>query len=202
MTQRQQGPGLDPAAGMTLVELLVVLVIVALVGVVLMSGFERVLDIRLRLAAFLDGTEAPTLIADWFRGSVKAMVADSDTGRDRFSGRPRVLAALSLAPLNGAAGVPTRVTWEIVYETGAGRTYLRYHNENDEPMTIASWPGNYGGFRYCGADLKCSDTWPVDRKSTQLPALIRLDAIKGDAKWPILAAPESDLGVPLAISDQ
>ena len=59
--------GTGAAAGFTLVELLVVLMIVALISGVLLSGFERVLDIRLRLAAFLDGVEAPTLVADWFR---------------------------------------------------------------------------------------------------------------------------------------
>jgi hypothetical protein len=195
MRQYRQRCGLGRAPGFTVVELLVVLVIVALIGVVLMTGLERILDIRLRLAAFLDGTDAPTLVADWFRGSVKAMVADAETGRDRFSGTPRSLAGLSLAPLNGTAGVPTRVTWEVDYEAAAGRTYLRYRNEDAAPMTIASWPGDYGGFRYCGADLKCYGTWPADKNSTQLPALVRLDAIKGDAKSPILAAPASDLGV-------
>jgi hypothetical protein len=202
MTERPQRSGEGSAAAFTVVELLVVLVIVSLVGAILMTGFERVLDIRLRLAAFLDGTDAPMLVAGWFRDSVKAMIADADTGTDRFVGEPRSLAALSLAPLNGLAGVPTRVSWEIVYEAAAGRTYLRYRNDDGEPMTIASWPGDYGDFRYCATDFKCSDTWPVDKKSTQLPALIRLDAVKGDAQWPILAAPENDLGVQPALPGQ
>jgi general secretion pathway protein J len=191
---QRNGPALVAEAGLSLIELLVVLVIVALISTVLTTGLERALDIRLRLAAFLDGTDAPTLVADWFRDSVRAMIADADTGRDQFTGKPRIMAALSLAPLNGTAGVPTQVTWEIDYDNAAGRTYLRYRNGGGEPMALASWPGDYGGFRYCGGDLKCHDIWPVDQRSPQLPALVRLDAVKGQTNWPILAAPASDPG--------
>jgi prepilin-type N-terminal cleavage/methylation domain-containing protein len=181
-------------AGLSLIELLVVLVVVALIATVLTTGLERVLDIRLRLAAFLDGTDAPTLVADWFRDTVRGIIADADTGRDQFTGKPRIMAALSLAPLNGTTGVPTRITWNLDYDNAAGRTYLRYRNGEGEPMAVASWPGDYGGFRYCGGDLKCHDTWPADQKSPQLPALVRLDAVKGETKWAILAAPASDPG--------
>src|SRR5438067_13335496 len=86
------------AAGFTLVELLVVLVIAALISGVLLSGFERVLDIRLRLAAFLDGVDAPTLVADWFRASVGGLLPDAKTGHDRFAGNIRRMTGLSLAP--------------------------------------------------------------------------------------------------------
>lgn len=181
-----------PEGGFTLTELLVVLVIVALVSGVLLSGFERVLDIRLRLAAFLDGVEAPVLVADWFRSSVAGLLADPAAGKDRFAGFPRRLSGLSIAPINGSAGVPTPIAWEVAYEPGAGRSYLRYRNDNDREMTIASWPGDYGGLRYCGADRTCHDSWPLSKESPELPALIRLDAIKGTEPWPILAAPQAD----------
>ncbi len=90
------GPnGRAKAAGFTLVELLVVLVVAALISGVLLSGFERVLDIRLRLAAFLDGVDAPTLVADWFRASVGGLVPDAHTGRNRFAGNVRHMTGLS-----------------------------------------------------------------------------------------------------------
>lgn len=184
--------GKPRSGGFTLVELLVVLVIIGLIGGVLLTGFERVLDIRLRLTSFLDGVEAPVLIGDWFRASVGGLVADAADGPDRFTGRPRLMSGLSLAPLNGAAGVPTRITWEIVFHDQTGRSSLLYRNGGDQPMTIASWPGDSGGLHYCGPDLRCHEIWPPDKRAAQLPLLVRLDAVKGSDEWPILAAPQSD----------
>jgi prepilin-type N-terminal cleavage/methylation domain-containing protein len=182
--------------GFTLVELLVVLVIVALISGVLLSAFERVLDIRVRLATFLDGVEAPVLVVDWFRSSVGGLLADSAEGRDRFSGNTRGMRGLSLAPLNAAAGVPMPIAWTVTFETATGRSYLRYSNGEQPAMTIASWPGEYGGLHYCGADLVCYDSWPLDKDAAQLPALIRLDMIKGTELWPVLAAPQGNRAAP------
>lgn len=178
--------------GFTLVELLVVLVVVALISGVLLSAFERVLDIRVRIAAFLDGVDAPTLVADWFRSSVGGLVPDAKTGHVRFAGSARRMTGLSLAPLNATAGVPTPIAWEVAFDPDARRSYLRYRNGEAGEMTIASWPGDIGGLRYCGSDLVCHDSWPLDDQSTQLPALVLLDAVKGSAPWEILAAPQSD----------
>jgi prepilin-type N-terminal cleavage/methylation domain-containing protein len=186
--------------GFTLVELLVVLVIVALISGVLLSAFERVLDIRVRLAAFLDGVEAPVLVADWFRSSVGGLLADSVEGRDRFSGGAHGMRGLSLAPLDAAAGVPIRITWTVTFEAAAGRSYLRYSKGDEPAMTIASWPGDYGGLRYCGANLVCHDSWPPDKNAAQLPALIRLDLIKGTEPWPVLAAPQGNPDTPQTAS--
>ena len=184
--------------GFTLLELLVVLVIIGIVSGVLLTAFERVLDIRLRLAAFLDGVEAPTLVADWFRSSIGGLVPDAPAGTGRFAGGPHKLTGLSLAPLNGTAGVPTRVAWEIGFDVDAERSYLRYRNGDDEAMTIASWPGAAGGLRYCGPDFACHETWPPDERAVaQLPMLVRLDAVKGAEPWPILAAPQGEHAPPL-----
>jgi prepilin-type N-terminal cleavage/methylation domain-containing protein len=189
------------SAGFTIIELLTVLVLIGLVSFVLMTGFERVLDIRLRLTAFLDGVEAPILVADWFRATIGGLVADAANGPDRFVGRPRQLTGLSLAPVNGTAGVPTRITWEVVFDDNTGRSALRYRNGEDPPLTIASWPGNMGGLRYCGPDLVCHEVWPPDPKATQLPLLLELDAVYGGDPWPILATPRADRTPLLTSSD-
>lgn len=181
-------------AGFTVLELLTVLVLISLLSLVLMTGFERVIDIRSRLTTFIDETEAPVLVADWFRATISGLVADRADGNDRFVGGPRQLVGLSLAPLDGTAGVPTRITWEIVFNDQTGRSSLRYRNGAEPDMIIASWPGNTGDLRYCDADLRCRDTWPADPRATQLPFLVELVMVKGNEPWPILSAPISDHG--------
>jgi hypothetical protein len=173
-----------------------VLVLFGLLSFVLLTGFERVLDIRLRLTTFLDGVEAPVLVADWFRSTIGGLVATAPNGPDSFVGGPRQMTGLSLAPLNGTAGVPTHITWGVIFDDQTGRSVLNYRNGEGQAMTIASWPGDSGGLRYCDPDLVCRDTWLADpRAKQQLPLLVELDAVKGTEPWPILAAPLSDRAV-------
>jgi prepilin-type N-terminal cleavage/methylation domain-containing protein len=186
-----EGQG-STSAGFTIVEMLVVLIIVALISGLLLFSFQRVLDLRVRLAAFLEGTDVPTLIAGWFRASVEGLLPDVADGPDRFVGAARRFTGLSVAPLEGMPGVPTRITWELVFDDAARRTYLRYRSGDAAPLTVASWPGDLGGLLYCRADLTCGDRWPpATGKAAQLPALIRLDAVRGSRFWPLLAAPQA-----------
>lgn len=180
------------AAGFTIIEVLVVLVIVAAISSILLFSFQRVLDIRIRLAAFLEGTDVPTLIAGWFRGSVEGLLPDKQGGADQFTGDARSFTGLSVSPIDGMAGVPTRISWELDFDPAAARTYLRYRSSDRTPLTVASWPGDLGGLSYCGADFACSARWPpTGEGTTQLPAVIRLDAVKGTRFWPILATPQA-----------
>ena len=178
--------------GFTLIEMLVVLVLVGLITGILFSAFERVLDIRLRLAAFLEGVDVPTLVAGWYRDSVEGMIPDVVGGAYQFAGGPRQMTGLSLMPVEGVAGVPTRISWELDYQEDERRTYLRYQAENQGWQAIASWPGDLGGFYYCAPDLSCYRNWPPAAGTAALPALIRLDTVRGTQFWPILAAPQAD----------
>jgi prepilin-type N-terminal cleavage/methylation domain-containing protein len=177
--------------GFTLIEILVVMVIVGLISAILFTAFERVLDIRVRLAAFLEGTDVPTLVAQWFRGSVEGLVPDVANGADRFAGGPQGFTGLSLAPLDAAPGIPMRIAWVLQYDADSARTYLRYRTGDAAPVTVASWPGKLGDMAYCGPDLQCANAWPPAADAAQLPALIRLEAVRGTEFWPILAAPRS-----------
>jgi prepilin-type N-terminal cleavage/methylation domain-containing protein len=188
--------GRPAASGFTLIETLVVLIILSMIGAILFSSYQRILDIRIRLAAFLDGTDAPTLVAGWFRSSVERLLPDQKDGADVFAGTPRRLVGLSVAPIDGTPGVPTRIAWELVFDAASARTALTYREATAAPLTIASWPGDRGGLRYCGPRLACSDSWPPPNETgnetaSQLPAVIILEAVRGTQDWPVAAAPQS-----------
>jgi len=180
------------AGGFTLIEMLVVLVIVALISGILLASFERITDIRVRLAAFLDGTDAPTLIASWFRDSVSGLLPDRKDGHDVFSGDAKRLSGLTVAALDGTPGVPVSMSWALTFDPGSRRTSLVYTNAAGHDLTVASWPGDRGELQYCDRLMKCGDRWPLDNEpAAQLPALVVRDAIRGDESWPIAAAPQA-----------
>jgi general secretion pathway protein J len=188
--------GRSAASGFTLIEMLVVLIIVGMVSAIIFSSYQRVLDIRMRLVAFLDGTDAPTLVAGWFRGSVEGLLPDQKDGADVFAGTPRRFVGLSTAPIDGTPGVPTRIAWELVFDAASARTALTYRDATAAPLTLASWAGDRGGLRYCGPALACTDSWPPPNETggetvSQLPALIILEAVRGIDDWPVAAAPQS-----------
>src|SRR5271155_4319690 len=93
------------SAGFTLMEILVVLVIASLVSGMLIVAFQQIMGLRLRLAAFLDGTDTPTLVAEWFRSSVDGLIIDPAEGAQPFAGDSHSLSGRTLAPLDGKAGV-------------------------------------------------------------------------------------------------
>ena len=181
----------SPAGGFTLIEMLVVLVLVTLIGGIMMSALSQVFDLKQRLAVFLDGSETPGLVAGWFRDTTAGLLPDGATGADRFAGERRRFDGLSTMPLSGPPGVPTHIRWELVYDTAAGRSALTYAADGRPPLTVASWAGDVGEFRYCDGVRSCGSAWPpaAGGGSPQLPALIRLEARRGDAPWTILAAP-------------
>jgi prepilin-type N-terminal cleavage/methylation domain-containing protein len=179
--------------GFTLVEVVVALVILVLIGGIVMSSFNAILSVRTRLGAYLEASEAPTLVAGWFRDSVGGLIAQPGKGDDRFTAQRRRLSGLSVAPIAGHAGVPTTVTWSLSFDEAAGRTYLHYAAGDDPPMAVASWPGDRGRFAYCDAELACGDTWPPPgaANASQLPIVVQLVAVRGRRPWPILAAPRA-----------
>ena len=77
----------------------------------------------------------------------------------------------------------------MAYDADSARTNLRYRTGEAAPVAVASWPGKLGDMAYCDAELNCTAVWPPPRGGSELPALIRLQAVRGTEFWPILAAP-------------
>src|SRR5437762_9685573 len=95
----------DPEqTGFTLVEVLVTLVLLSMVAAVVFGSLAQVLDARARLRPYLDRSEETVLTASWFRQTVQALIADYDTGKNRFIATSTEFSGLTASPLIGPPG--------------------------------------------------------------------------------------------------
>lgn len=188
--------------GFTLVEMLVTLVIVAMVAGVVFGGLQQVFNARARLRPYLDNSEQTALIAEWFRKTLQALIADYNDGQHPFAGSMRELSGLTGSPLLGSPGTPTSVKWEIKRNEEQDITVLEY-KESNKTLRIMTWSGQGGAFAYYTDDGKWSADWPppdtAQGKSVpQLPRLIRLSGMAGGSPLTVVAAPRASRVAPQA----
>jgi prepilin-type N-terminal cleavage/methylation domain-containing protein len=177
------------AAGFTLLEMLVVLVLTGMVTGLLMSSLRQVLDLQSRFGIEVFNNQQGAMQATWFRDTVNATVPDQDDGAHRFRGERRSVAGLTLAPLDAADGALLPFTWRLRFEPRRGETVLQYGDRDDAPA-IMSWPGDSGRFQFVDGEGRLHDTWPPFLGQwPQLPAAVRLDTGEGDTARVIVAAP-------------
>jgi prepilin-type N-terminal cleavage/methylation domain-containing protein len=189
-------------SGFTLVEVLVTLVIVAMVAAVAFSSLGQVFEARTRLRPYLDESEQTTLVADWFRKTVQALIGDYEDGPHRFAGSATEISGLTGSPLMGPPGTPTSFRWLVKYDAARDVTVLEYQEQSAQALQIFSWAGRAGAFAYYAEDRKWHLGWPPGdtdqgKLIPQLPQLIRLSGMAGGLLPNIVAAPRASLLSPL-----
>ena len=187
----------DPEqTGFTLVEVLVTLVLLSMVVAIVFGSLGQVLDARARLRPYLDRSEQTALVASWLRQTVQALVADYDTGKNRFTASANAFSGLTASPLLGPAGTPTAFTWALIYDPASDRTFLRYKEKPSDAVEIARWSGKDAVFSFYGQDQEWHDVWPPTDAGTsttamQLPQLVRLGGLPSELFPTIVAAPRA-----------
>ncbi|MEM7017377.1 MAG: hypothetical protein AAF512_08575 [Pseudomonadota bacterium] len=168
--------------GLTLLEMLVVLVLTSLLSLLLFQGLGYALTLRTRFVDQLDNLRQGAIQAHWFRSSTAGLIADyEDTPNNHvFKGDEKSFNGLTLVPLDEYAGVPTLFKWEL--ETRQDMQVLRYHRSNAEVWDIAQWQlrDAESSFRYLGHDGKWHDEWPPRQglEPPQLPKAIMLSGYR------------------------
>ena len=84
--------------GFTLVEVLITLVLLSMVAAIVFGSLGQVLEARARLRPYLDQSEETALVASWFRQTVQALIADYDTGKNRFAASANTFSGLTASP--------------------------------------------------------------------------------------------------------
>ena len=166
----------SPPRGMTLLELLVVLALVALLGTLIAQGLGLFLtryDTVQRVAR--DAGQAG-LQQHWFASSVEGMVPYRQLDR-QFTGDAATFAGITTQPLAAESGMPVRARWTI--EDDGVASHVLYQEDaaptNDGALrwTVLSTPDAVA-FQYAGQDGAWLDAWPAREAGERIPRMVRL----------------------------
>ena len=158
--------------GLSLVEMMVVLVIVAIVTGLLVEGLGNAMLLFERVNTRQIDRFGEAIEIAWWRESVEA-AAPNRWRRSDFRGTDRSLQLETYQPLIGPAGIPTPVIWTIE----GGR--LRYRErlasgQLSESIGIDIGPG--AAFRFMDREGVWFDRWPRHDGDEEIPSRVLVEA--------------------------
>ena len=174
------------AAGFTLFEMIVVLVISSLMAAVLMQGFGAVLSTRLSVSNAIDDLQETVLVQNILVDPLRGVIPDHSEGANEFRGQPRTLSGQTLRPLLSALGAPTPFKMTLDYDQSRDATILVYEESGRPKVEIGRWSGNSPTFKYRDSVGSWEENWPTETSRSQTPWLIYLDV--GPTLIPLVAA--------------
>ena len=173
-------PGRGHTRGLTLLEMLVVLVLVSLLGTLLLQGigfFTGKYQVVQRARADLSLAE---LQHHWFVTSVRGLTPYGVEAR-RFVGNARAFQGITLAPLWAEPGMPVTARWTIDHEEGST---LLYTENGGRPWTVLPENDERLIFDYADAAHRWHDRWPVEAAAGEwTPTFVRLRAEDRGSVW-------------------
>ncbi len=183
-------PPRSSSNGLTLLEMLVVLIITSLVAALLMQGFASILDMRGRLLAHLEYQDRIVHSNRWFRQSVRGLVAElPDHAHRVFHGTSENFRGTSVAGPDQRSGITQLIEWRIEKEeSGAALIYL---GEFGHRFTALKLEEGKASFFYLDAEGTWHSAWPPQQlraATPQLPRAVRLQARYGNEVLLWLAA--------------
>lgn len=182
--------GRHAAAGFTLLEAIVTLVVVSLLVAVLMQALSHALNLRTRLLRVQAEARTDFLQEAWFRDAVGGAQADFDNALGAMDGSAESLSYATPVPL--VAQGMSRARWWLAGRSGEAS--LRYADSAVEDLVIVQGPLRDASFAYLSRDGEWHDTWRPDADDPErLPRLVRFEATtpRGRLYWlvPLLADP-------------
>jgi type II secretory pathway pseudopilin PulG len=180
-------------AGITLIEMLVVLLIVGMTTTLLFQMLSQTFRMQRYAGIQITDSRQGAMEADWFRQVVNGLQPDYTGAKDVFKGGARKLSGLSNNPLTTNYGAPVAVALELAYDRDNDLTRLYYGHEKDGTLLIF-WPHDVGRFLYVDATGEIHDAWPPPTGLwPQLPQAIRLEFTQEQGPQVIVAAPRGPI---------
>ena len=160
--------------GLTLMEMLVVLVLTSLIATLLLQGTTFLYGSHERVNYHLKLMQKEILPDSWFRASVAKLVAslDEDAG---FSGNANGFKGYSYASVTEHEGKLVQVEWRL-NETAQGVELWLAQSGHENLLTQQWADAQSARFSYMNHDGQYSSVWPTtDQEKVLLPLAIRLE---------------------------
>jgi len=158
--------------GISLLEVLVVIVLTGLISTMLLQGITFSLAAFEKNRNFQRAYQKDILAHRWLRDSVENMMASHDS---EFSlvGTNKMLKGYSLAPIFREAGELVKAKWFL--DENGGAQELWYEEGNRNAMLIATWQAESARFSYGDFSGNEHDGWPaIKDEQGQIPVRIKL----------------------------
>jgi prepilin-type N-terminal cleavage/methylation domain-containing protein len=171
------------AAGYTLLEVLITLVIIGLISGLLFAGLGGAARQSLALADKAGRLERAALTSDWWRVGVDSILPAGKGDPVTLSGTPTSLTANMAQTLHARPGSPRLVTWSIV-KIGNGATL--HYSGDDTQWDLARTQNKDARFAYLTEAGEWKSSWAEPNPPRLIALLDFFDA-------PILATPRSKI---------
>ena len=167
--------------GLTLIEMLVVLVLVSLLGTLLIQGAGFFLGKYATVQRVHREASLAELRQHWFVSTLQAMVPSKVEAR-RFAGDASSFEGVTLQALAGEPGQPLRVRWSI--DAGGESPAVVYAEEDAAPWTVLRADDEALAFQYADSTRQWHERWPVTGDTLErIPRMVRLVSGSGRTLW-------------------
>ena len=174
-------PPFRAARGLTLIEMLVVLVLVSLLGTLLIQGAGFFLGKYATVQRVHREASLAELRRHWFVSTLQAMVPSKLDAR-RFAGDAAFFEGVTLQALAVEPGRPVRVRWSIGGDGDSGAVV--YTEEDAAPWTVLRADDEALAFEYADSARQWHARWPVaDDALERIPRMVRLVSAEGRTLW-------------------
>ena len=175
-------PVLSRLRGLTLIEMLVVLVLVSLLGTLLMQGAGFFLGRYASVQRVHRDASLAELRQHWFVSTLQAMVPSRIESR-RFAGDASRFEGVTLQALAAETGMPVRVQWSIDADRDSS-TVLYAEEGAAAPWAVHSSDAGALAFQYADAARQWHAQWPVEEDALErIPRMVRLVADGDRVLW-------------------
>ena len=167
--------------GLTLIEMLVVLVLVSLLGTLLIQGTGYFLGRYAQVTRVHRDASLAALRQHWFVSTVQAMVPSRLETR-QFTGDDTAFEGTTLQSLAAESGLPVRVRWSISGDRGGDSVV--YTEDGAEPWTVLTSEEGELAFEYADASGAWRDHWRAASDARErIPRTVRLVSTQDGTVW-------------------